>query len=29
MWSGEERPVLFCVLSRSETVWLKQTVARV
>lgn len=27
MWSGEERPVLFCVLSRSETVWLKQTVA--
>lgn len=28
MWSGEERPVLFCVLSRSETVWLKQTVAR-
>ena len=28
MWSGEERPVLFCVLSRSETVWLKQTVAQ-
>ena len=27
MWSGKERPVLFCVLSRSETVWLKQTVA--
>ena len=27
MWSGEERPVLFCVLSRSETVWLKQAVA--
>ena len=27
MWSGESRPVLFCVLSRSETVWLKQTVA--
>ncbi len=28
MWSGEERPVLFCVLGRSETVWLKQTVAQ-
>lgn len=27
MWSGKERPVLFCVLSRSEAVWLKQTVA--
>ena len=27
MWSGEERPVLLCVLSRSETVWLKQLVA--
>ena len=27
MWSGTERPVLFCVLSRSEAVWLKQIVA--
>lgn len=27
MWSGAERPVLFCVLSRSEAVWLKQIVA--
>ena len=27
MWSGAERPVLFCVLSRSEAVWLKQVVA--
>ena len=26
-WSREERPVLFCVLSRSETVHLKQIVA--
>ena len=26
-WSGAERPVLFCVLSRSEAVWLKQIVA--
>ncbi len=27
MWSGAERPVLFCVLSRSEAVWLRQIVA--
>ena len=27
MWRGAERPVLFCVLSRSEAVWLKQIVA--
>ncbi len=26
-WSGEERPVLFCVLGRSETVRLKQIVS--
>ena len=26
-WSGRERPVLFCVLSRSETVHLKEIVA--
>ena len=26
-WSGQERPVLFCVLSRSETVRLKEIVA--
>ena len=26
-WSGEERPMLFCVLSRSETVRLKEIVA--
>ena len=28
VWSGNERPVLFCVLGRSQTVVLKEAVAR-